>query len=85
MSLQDIITSDRFTRISDYDAIVLFGEAFPAELDRLKHAVSPVESSNVQPRGAFGEDHVTPSQLLYGNDFAEVNRTLVSMLAIKWL
>src|SRR5881227_371402 len=77
---------DVFGRMSDIDATGLFGAAFPSELSHLKNASPTVETTTATPKGRLGEsENETPSTVLYGENFAEVNRTLVSMLAVKWL
>jgi hypothetical protein len=84
-SLLDIGLDD-FGRMSDIDATGLFGAAFPSELSHLKNASPTVETTTATPKGRLGEgENETPSTVLYGENFAEVNRTLVSMLAVKWL
>ncbi|MCJ1256720.1 hypothetical protein MMC24_004544 [Lignoscripta atroalba] len=71
--------------LTDTEAIKLFGCAFAPELHRLKNASSTVESSVCETLGTCGDGSSSPSQLLFGTDYAEVNRTLVGMLALKWL
>jgi hypothetical protein len=85
VSLMDVELGD-FGRMSDMDATALFGVAFPSELSHLQNASPTVETTSATPIGRLGDgQNETPSKLLYGKDFAEVNRTLVSMLAVKWL
>ena len=69
----------------DANAIRLFAAEFEPEFLRLQSAKTTVESSHLATIGRFGSDNETPSRLLFGHDFAEVNRTLISMLALKWL
>ncbi|KAF9888087.1 hypothetical protein FE257_009352 [Aspergillus nanangensis] len=82
LSLPACIETGAFARISDIDALHLFAATFTDELNHLKNASPTVESSKspVSPEVVW-----TPSQIIYGEDFTEVNRTLVSMLAVKWL
>lgn len=72
----------RFFALTDLDAVNLFGATFAPELSSLKNAAPTVESSPIKTTGEFGP---FPSQLLFQKDYAEVNRTLVGMLALKWL
>lgn len=82
--LQYIIAGD-FTRLSDLDAVRIFGGAFKSELEWLKSACPTIESSRDRPVGSLGRSHDTPSFLLYGYEYPEVNRTLISLLGVKWL
>ena len=73
------IEKGELSRISDSDALRLFADCFP-DLSHLKNADPTVESSS-----NTGSKSWTPSRAIFGEDFIEVNRTLVSMLAVKWL
>ncbi|MCJ1394729.1 hypothetical protein MMC18_007609 [Xylographa bjoerkii] len=68
--------------LTDLDAVKLFGTTFAPELSSLKNAAPTVESSPIKTTEEFGP---FPSQLLFQEDHAEVNRTIVGMLALKWL
>lgn len=85
----DSLTSigfDGFLQLSDIDATRLFGSAFEQELSHLKNACVTVESTAAPALGRLGEhNNESPSMVLFEEDFAEVNRTLVSMLALKWV
>lgn len=85
MSLFESITEGAFPALSDLDAVRLIGSAFEPEIKWLKNATTTVEGSKGTPVGALGSSHLTPSYALYGSEFPEVNRALVSMLAVKWL
>lgn len=85
MTLPASIADGVFCALSDLDAVRLIGSAFEPELSWLKNATPTVESSKNSPVGALGSTHSTPSDALYGTDYPEVNRTLVSRLAVKWL
>jgi hypothetical protein len=76
---------DELASLTDEDAVRLFGFTFRRELQHLKFAAGTVESGKSQPGGNLGARCDTPSRFLYGEDFIEINRTLVSMLALKWL
>ena len=71
--------------MDDAEVVRMFGNAFEPELNRLKNASPTVESSPVKATGSFGDFNLSPSQLLYQADYTEVNRTLVGMLALKWI
>ncbi|KAE8135850.1 hypothetical protein BDV38DRAFT_251090 [Aspergillus pseudotamarii] len=78
-SLVDIVKTNKFITKSDDEVLELFKNAFETELNHLKNASPTVES------GATRNWNGTPSQKVFGKDFHEVNRTLTSMLAIKWI
>lgn len=85
MSLWKCITTEGLHQISDAEAVRLFGTSFQTELDHLKHANTTVEAGMKEAAGSLGNGKQTPSRFLFGNDFDEVNRTLVSMLALRWV
>ncbi|KNG85983.1 hypothetical protein ANOM_005080 [Aspergillus nomiae NRRL 13137] len=78
-SLVDVVKQDKFFDISDDQFLDLLKNAFKTELNHLKNASPTVES------GATKKWEGTPSQRIFGEDFHEVNRTLTSMLAVKWV
>ena len=73
-----------FRNLTDEEAIEKFHGQFEGELERLKNATSTIET-NDKPTIGTGPDGLTPSKRIYGEDYPEVNRTCVSMLALKWL
>ncbi|MCJ1250041.1 hypothetical protein MMC30_007267 [Trapelia coarctata] len=74
------------TEMTDIKNVQMFQDAFGPELEDLKNASPTVESSPTRTtRGLLGHSQDSPSQLLYGAEYAEVNRTIVGMLALKWL
>ncbi|RHZ54421.1 hypothetical protein CDV55_100730 [Aspergillus turcosus] len=81
--LRDVIAREKFPTLSDTEAIHLFASSFPTELSHLRNASATVESAASTPPGCL--DGRTPSALIYGAEFVEVNRTLISMLALKWI
>jgi hypothetical protein len=83
MTLRDVIAREKFLTLSDTQAIHLFASSFPTELSHLRNASATVESGASTPPCCL--DGKTPSALIYGAEFAEVNRTLTSMLALKWI
>ncbi len=88
-TIPDHLSKAPFFSMSDYDAVKLFGVAFGPELDQLKNASSTAESKSeshsTRTLGMLGPDELSPSQLLFGDDYTEVNRTLVGILALKWI
>ncbi|MCJ1410107.1 hypothetical protein MMC19_004192 [Ptychographa xylographoides] len=72
--------------MNDRDAMLLFATAFDPELIMLQAAWPTVEKT--PPRSTEFSDEadlLSPSKLLYDQNFAEVDRTIVGMLALKWL
>lgn len=84
MTLRNTVAQGQFPGLSDTRAVNLFGSAFQPEIERLKNAELTVESGTVKPAGSLHNGE-TPSRQLFQRDFAEVNRTLVNMLALKWI
>ena len=84
MILQTIVAQGNFPGLSDTRAVDLFWTAFRPELKRLINAESTVESGTAKPAGSL-DNGETPSRHLFQTDYAEVNRTLVNMLALKWV
>lgn len=71
--------------MSDEDFVTLLGKSFEPELARLKNAKASAQLAATHPPGYLGSDNATPSRFLYGEDHPECNRTLVSLLALKWI
>ena len=74
-----MIHPDSFFTLSNKDVLLLIPDEFSEELERLKRAYSVRDLSFTAPSTP------SPSQILFGQDFDEVNRTLVSVLALRWL
>jgi len=68
-----------FFTIGDEQFLYLLRDTFASELERLKRAYSVSDPTIVRP------PEPSPSRILYGADYDEVNRTLVSALALRWL
>lgn len=86
MTLFAALAGGAFPALSDSDAVRLIGLSFEPELEWLKNATPTIESSDNIPVGALCKNwRMTPSRVLYGVDYPELNRSLVSMLAVKWL
>ena len=84
MTLRAAVSQGQFPELSDTKAVHMFGSAFKSELERLENAQLTVESGTAKPAGSL-ENGETPSRYLFREDFAEVNRTVVNMLALKWI
>ena len=79
------LASTIFFKLSDVDVVKLIGTAFAPELERLKQTEPSAEVGSEQTNGNLGPDGLSPSQVIFQKDFPEVNRTLVGILALKWL
>jgi hypothetical protein len=77
--LRELIFKGAFFDISEDALLVQIQDEFTCEFERLKnvkvaHRSLPIVTS-IQ----------SPSQLLYGKDYAEINGTLVGVLALRWI
>jgi len=77
--LYQLIQGGQFWTTDDNTLLRTIQAEFPAELDRLKRATF-LRSTSV---GTPAEPSI--SERLYGHDYAEINRTLVGVLALRWL
>ncbi len=78
--LQQTVFQGIFFDVDDAKALHMIADAFVPELERLKNASTASEPGT----GDKGED-ISPSCLLFGKEYDEVNRTLVGILALKWI
>lgn len=82
-SLQETIEQGRFWEVDDATLVWLVHDAFPGELERLKSAYAVERQS--PPKDDELANLPTPSEILYQENFDEVNRTLVGVLALRWI
>ena len=77
--LRELIFKGAFFDISEDALLVQMQDEFTCEFERLKNVKvahnSPPIVTSVQ----------SPSQLLYGKYYGEINRTLVGVLALRWI
>ena len=73
------IDDGSFWTLPDYDLLVLIRNEFPNELNRLKSAYS------VRTTGVPRPSTPSISQILYEEEYDEINRTLVGVLALRWI
>lgn len=73
------IDKESFFTIDDDDLLLQIRSKFSPELDRLKRAYSISDRDVIHPFTS------SPSQILYGAKYEEVNRTLVSVLSLRWI
>ncbi|OJJ42095.1 hypothetical protein ASPZODRAFT_137485 [Penicilliopsis zonata CBS 506.65] len=84
-SLVNIINNGSFPSLDDASLIQLLYQAFASEIDRLKRVPPRHEGDGSPPRGSLGAEGLTPSRLLFGEDFCEVNRSITNILAVRWV
>ncbi|KAJ9160708.1 hypothetical protein NKR19_g2986 [Coniochaeta hoffmannii] len=68
-----------FFATSDREILLLVRDDFAPELDRLKRAYS------LRDEAFSTSSSPSPSEILFGDEFDEINRTLVGVLALKWI
>lgn len=82
-TILDRLEEETFWNLPDGSFLEVIYNTFELELRRLRRA--PSASERVQTEERTKKDSSSPSRLLLGEDFDEINRTLVSLLAAKWL
>jgi len=85
--LQGSIDHSQFFILEDADILKLIRDAFGPEFARLKNAPPASEPSAAGSRATNNPSKScqSPSRFLFGADYDELNRTLVSILALKWI
>ena len=74
-----VIEDGTFWTMPDENLLLLIRDEFPTELDRLKTAYS-VRITGITPPSTPSISHI-----LYKKNFDEINRTLVGILALRWI
>lgn len=82
-ALRSSIDKREFWLLEDDTALHMISAAFSPEFNRLVHAPAAAESPDSGE--ALQETPASPSLVLFGRDSDEVNRTLVCILALKWI
>lgn len=77
--LREIINDGSFWTMPDLQLLEIIKHEFSDELQRLQKATFVRNPNAPRPQGK------SISEQLYQQDFAEVNRTLVGVLALRWL
>ncbi|KIW16402.1 hypothetical protein PV08_06454 [Exophiala spinifera] len=83
-SLQGTIEQGKFFELDEITILTQIREAFEPELERLKCARA-VEGTDQQRYANGTSQYRSPSQILYGTNYDEINRTLVGVLALRWI
>lgn len=73
------LEDNTFFSSSEAEILRQIKEEFPEELERLKRAYSIRDATTARP------ETPSPSRIIYDADYDEVNRTLVGVLALRWL
>ena len=71
--------------LDDTKLVGQIGAAFTPELKQLTRAELTAEASNAKCKGNLGPNNLSPSQFLVDEESLEVDRTVVGVLALKWL
>ena len=79
--LQQTVSKGVFFDADDAKALQMIADAFVPELERLRNASTASEPGTGNGR----VQDSSPSSRLYGKEYDEVNRTLVGILALKWI
>ena len=82
---QTNLSSAIFFELDDTKLVELIGTAFAPELKQLTRAEPTAEASSAKCKGNLGPNNLSPSQLLIDEESPEVDRTVVGVLALKWL
>ena len=77
--LFQVITDRTFWTLPEETLLCIIRDEFPTELNRLKDAYS------VRTTGITLPTSPSLSQMLYQEDYDEINRTLVGVLALRWI
>ncbi|OAG42239.1 hypothetical protein AYO21_03407 [Fonsecaea monophora] len=78
-ALQQTIEDGSFWEIPNLELLQLIKADFPQELERLKNATFLRNTNTSRPAGP------SISELLFDHDYPEINRTLVGVLALRWI
>lgn len=79
LDLKSAIVDGSFWSMPEPQLLELVAKEFPTELERLQNATFVANPDATHPAGP------SISESLFDRDYAEVNRTLVGMLALRWL
>lgn len=85
LELWSTIESGRFFSIPQQDLIRQIYQAFRSEIDRLKCADAIERQTPPRIEHIAGRLPRSPSEILFDENFDEVNRTFVGILALRWL
>ncbi|KAI1616320.1 hypothetical protein EDD37DRAFT_83427 [Exophiala viscosa] len=77
--LKSVIADGSFWMIPERQLLDLVKLQFPSELQRLQNATFLKNNNAPRPDG------LSISEYLFGQDYAEIDRTLVGVLALRWL
>lgn len=78
------LNHDFFNKLDDSEVVLILGNEIRNELHRLNRA-SPSVEAGTKKRITGSSIDQSPSQKLFGEDYLEVNRTLLSILILRWL
>ncbi|KAJ5929199.1 hypothetical protein N7454_007047 [Penicillium verhagenii] len=84
-SLVDIVHSHDLASLHDEDLVRLLYAQFGPEIDHLKRVPHAVEGDESPSKGNLTHHTLSPSRLLFDEDFDEVNRSITNVRALKWV
>ncbi|KAJ5655846.1 hypothetical protein N7507_007796 [Penicillium longicatenatum] len=87
-SFVDIVHRHELPSLRDEDLVRLLYAQFGPQIDHLKRVPPAVESDEGHETPSLGnltENALSPSRLLFENDYDEVNRSITNVRALKWV
>ena len=84
-SLLNSIAQNQFFQLDQTILLHQIKDAFPSELARLKSVVAAEKGLPIELARDPADRQLSPSEELYGQNFDEINRTLVGVLALRWI
>ncbi|KAJ5653693.1 hypothetical protein N7490_000696 [Penicillium lividum] len=83
-SLVEIVHRRELASLEDEDLVRLLYTQFGPEIDHLKR-VPPAVEGDETASGNLSNNALSPSRLLFNEDFDEVNRSITNVRALKWV
>jgi hypothetical protein len=84
-ALLDTIAQNQFYQLDESILLHQVQDAFPSELHRLTSVVAAERGSPIDTPRDPADRRKSPSEELYGQNYDEINRTLVGVLALRWI
>lgn len=79
------IRENRFYELTERELLKQMYCCFKDEINRLKRAYAVEGDGSSTDHREDGRQWTTPSQVLFGEDYDEINRTLTGVLALRWI
>ncbi|MCJ1311406.1 hypothetical protein MMC25_005077 [Agyrium rufum] len=84
-TLRESLRSNTFFNLPDTEIIDLLAKAFAPEIAQLKNASHTIETNVILRKWSFISEPSPSQRIFSGENYVEVNRSLTSILALKWL